>query len=638
MRHLHWLSLAGIASCGFCALAEAAPAPAVARVSYVQGDASYLPAGLGNTNAWSALGINTPLMTGYSVYTPQDSRAEIELGLGNVVQMNQGTEADLVNLSSGVTQIGVSSGDMDLRVRGLPANAVVEVDTPEAAATAQTAGSYRIRVGKNWASYGVVFGGLSVAVNGQQVTVPAGESVELTNGQPITYSIVPLGTPSLFDSWAARRDAQHDHSASARYVNNQVLGYQGLGQYGRWSGVPAYGNVWIPDVPPGWAPYREGRWVWEGPYGWTWVSYEPWGWAPYHYGRWVYADYHWCWVPPPPPWYTAPVAVMAITPVYAPALVAFIGGPGWGAALSVGGPVIGWVPLAVGEPYYYPWQSRPAVVNVHYTNITVVNAVTVVNKTTFVGGPVVPLHVNPAMLMHAPILGTQPRGVLPDPASLAAYPQRRLPPMAIPPAVIVNRPLIARITPPPPPKPFSAVLRQVRATGHPIPPLPHQRPVARPLVAPVVQAGQKPFRSAFAHTPGGPLKAVGPRAIATHPRPMSPPALHPVMSPVPGGPQIPAGVREAPGLHHPVPPPPVYHPIHRPVPVYHQPPSVYHPAPSPGPHPRPTYHPMPSPVHRPVPPVYHQPPLVYHPAPSPGPHPAPPPARANNKEKKKPPF
>src|ERR1019366_9384094 len=48
-------------------------------------------------------------------------------------------------------------------------------------------------------------------------------------------------------------------------------------------------------------------------------------------------------------WIPGPLAIVAGRPavdvVYAPALVAFIGGGGWGASLSIGGPAVGWVPL-----------------------------------------------------------------------------------------------------------------------------------------------------------------------------------------------------------------------------------------------------------------------------------------------------
>ena len=76
-------------------------------------------------------------------------------------------------------------------------------------------------------------------------------------------------------------------------------------------------HVWVPRVAVGWAPYRDGHWAWISPWGWTWIDDAPWGYAPFHYGRWVNFGGNWGWVPGP----------IAVRPVYAPALVVFIGGP-----------------------------------------------------------------------------------------------------------------------------------------------------------------------------------------------------------------------------------------------------------------------------------------------------------------------
>ncbi|MFO1296524.1 MAG: DUF6600 domain-containing protein [Rubrivivax sp.] len=84
---------------------------------------------------------------------------------------------------------------------------------------------------------------------------------------------------------------------------------------------PDYGAIWYPStVTAGWAPYRYGRWAWVRPWGWTWVDEAPWGFAPFHYGRWVHWHGRWCWAP----------GGYVQRPVYAPALVAWVGGPGLG--------------------------------------------------------------------------------------------------------------------------------------------------------------------------------------------------------------------------------------------------------------------------------------------------------------------
>jgi hypothetical protein len=139
----------------------------------------------------------------------------------------------------------------------------------------------------------------------------------------------------------------------------------------------------------GWAPYRYGHWAYIAPWGWTWVDDAPWGFAPFHYGRWVVAGGAWGWVPCPPP----VVAVAYVRPVYAPALVAWVGGPHFAVGVGVGGGFaagvnVGWFPLGPREVYVpsYP-VSRTYVNNVNISNTTVNQTVvnnyyntTVVNK------------------------------------------------------------------------------------------------------------------------------------------------------------------------------------------------------------------------------------------------------------------
>src|SRR5260370_32640226 len=132
-----------------------------------------------------------------------------------------------------------------------------------------------------------------------------------------------------------------------------MTGYAELDAYGRGDNAPGYGEVRYPNVQPGWAPYTQGRWVWVEPWGWTWVDDAPWGFAPSHYGRWAFIADRWCWVP----------GRFEPSPVYAPALVGFLGGPGVGLYVSGAvGPQVGWFPLAPGEIYWPDYRADPSYV------------------------------------------------------------------------------------------------------------------------------------------------------------------------------------------------------------------------------------------------------------------------------------
>jgi hypothetical protein len=103
-------------------------------------------------------------------------------------------------------------------------------------------------------------------------------------------------------------------------------------------------------VPAGWVPYRYGQWVWLRPWGWTWVDDAPWGFAPFHYGRWLWWGNRWCWSPGP----------LVRRPVYAPALVAWVGGPH--SSVGIGSrpaPAWGWVPLGPREAYTPGYRASP---------------------------------------------------------------------------------------------------------------------------------------------------------------------------------------------------------------------------------------------------------------------------------------
>ncbi|SPE42181.1 hypothetical protein SBA3_500046 [Candidatus Sulfopaludibacter sp. SbA3] len=79
--------------------------------------------------------------------------------------------------------------------------------------------------------------------------------------------------------------------------------------------------------------------------------------------------------------------VVGVRPVYAPALVAFVGGGGFGVGVRVGGGVgmAAWFPLGPGEVYRPAYHVSDVYVRnvniVHVSNVTVINNVNVTNVT-----------------------------------------------------------------------------------------------------------------------------------------------------------------------------------------------------------------------------------------------------------------
>ncbi|KVX19918.1 hypothetical protein WL03_08015 [Burkholderia ubonensis] len=451
------------------------PPGRVARLNYLSGAVTTEPAG---TDTWSYAAVNRPLTTGDQLWNDAGARSELHIG-STAVRLGESTSLSVMNLDDTTTQLKVGLGSVSTHVRSLPPGTSYEIDTPNLALGIAGPGDYRVDVAPNGASTTVTVRRGSATVYGDngQYPLSAGQQVVFTGTSLQVAQQAP--TPGLdpFDQWAAGRDAGEDRSVSARYVSRDIPGYQDLDANGTWRENPTYGATWVPnDVPEGWAPYHDGHWIWQAPWGWTWVDDAPWGFAPYHYGRWAYVDDSWAWVPGP--------VVVSEPPVYAPALVAFVGGGGggfdWSIGLTVGGVAAAgcaWFPLGPGErwhpgwggwsPHYYDRVNRNIVVNnvnvnktVNVTNITNINntyinyraphAITAVPATAFVHGqPVAHFaqHVDPQQWRNAHVTPGTP-GIAPVRQSFtgglrnAAY---------RPPAAVAQHPVVATRNPAVPP-------------------------------------------------------------------------------------------------------------------------------------------------------------------------------------------
>jgi hypothetical protein len=338
----------------------------VARLQYMSGSVSIQPEGNGE---WVAGAINRPLTNADNVWTDKNSRAELNLGTG-VMRLNSESSLTFTNVNDNTAQVELHQGTLNLRVRHLFDGEIYEVDTPNMAFTVQKTGEYRFDVDPNGDSTVVtVWKGEGDATGqGPSVRVKAHERARFTASNSLAHEISPAPAYDGFDDWCRVRNQREDHSISAQYVAPGTIGYEDLDEYGTWREVAPYGPVWVPSgVAVGWAPYTYGHWVWVGPWGWTWVDYEPWGFAPFHYGRWVYSGGFWGWAPGP----------FYARPFYAPALVAWFGGPRWGVGFGFGfGGGIGWCPLGFGEPFVpWYWGSRGYfrhvnIYNTRFTNFT----------------------------------------------------------------------------------------------------------------------------------------------------------------------------------------------------------------------------------------------------------------------------
>jgi len=355
--------------CAAAGQALADPPGRVARLSYVGGDVSMQPAGF---EEWAEARINRPLVTGDSLYSDRASRVEMEVGAATV-RLDERTAFRLLNLDDDNAQIELTAGTLNLTVRHVFEGQIYEIDTPTLALVIQTPGQYRVDVAPDGDStmVSVIDGNGDVyGRDNASFRVRDGESYRFHDSQLQDYEVFDLPRQDDFDRWCYERADRYERSPSRRYVSEEVIGYADLDAYGSWSTAATYGAIWYPSrVSAGWTPYRDGHWSWIDPWGWTWVDNAPWGFAPSHYGRWAYVGSRWGWVPGP----------RHVRPIYAPALVAFVGGGGFSVSISSGGP-IGWFPLGPRD-VYVPWYrgSRSYFNDINVRNTTIINNTYITN-------------------------------------------------------------------------------------------------------------------------------------------------------------------------------------------------------------------------------------------------------------------
>ncbi|MDO8179519.1 MAG: hypothetical protein Q7T62_14860 [Undibacterium sp.] len=358
--------------------AQVDPPDRVARLSYASGNLSFTTAG---SDQWTDVSVNRPMSVGDSLWVPDRGRAELHIG-SSAVRMDERTSLTFLTLSDDTVQLKLARGTIVVRLRSLSGKEVFEINTPNLAFSLQEAGEYKITVNDDNTSNVTVRRGTGIAYGDHDsVTIREAEQVVFSGTNLSHTSIGRMPPYDTFDQWVNDRDRAEDTSVSARYVSREVIGYQQLDEYGTWETHAEYGAIWLPRTTDiGWAPYRNGNWLWVAPWGWTWVDRAPWGFAPYHYGRWAHIGPRWAWVPGP--------HLHHDRPVYAPALVAFIGGGnGFSASLSIGsgraaGPGVAWFPLAPGEAYRPGYVASPRYHS--KINHTVINNTVIHNRTVYV--------------------------------------------------------------------------------------------------------------------------------------------------------------------------------------------------------------------------------------------------------------
>lgn len=491
------------------------PPARVARLNYLDGNVSFLPAGV---DTWADATLNYPLTTGDHLYSDIGAHAEMQIG-PNTLRLGSQTNFGYLNLNDGSAQIRLTEGALEIRLRRLDDDDSYEIDTPQGAITLLRNGEYRIETdpGRNATMVTVRAGEVAVtSSNGAFPVHPRQTAYFAEGGRP---DIRDANPPDAFDDFTSARNRDEDRVPEPVHVPTAMVGYQDLDANGVWRNDNAYGWVWVPRTAPNWAPYRYGHWAWVEPWGWTWIDNASWGFAPFHYGRWVSLGGVWAWVPGTP----------VRRPVYAPALVVFVGSPGFSAAFGAGGGVA-WFPLGPREPFvpaYHVSQVYVQQVNITHVNVTNLNvtniryanqgvpgAVTAVSRSTFVSARPVATDARvagPRELAGAEVIGHP--GVSPQPASVLGSGRPAGAVVANPPAALMARPVVTKMPPPAAPVSFAARQQAIQANGG--------RPL-EPAQVQQIRAAQPAAAAPVNRMDSRPAGAPRPAVPAAPPTPASP--------------------------------------------------------------------------------------------------------------------
>jgi hypothetical protein len=355
------------------------PPTRVGRLAQVTGTVSFHTQ---DESQWNPVSANYPIAEGNAFWTQPSAQATMQISASTIAMASE-TELDIATLNDTAFQGTLPQGEVYAHVQAASPNETYAVQTPRGLVTLSS-GRYSVAAGDTQTPtlVTVVEGSARITGPGVELDVGANQTATITGTDTFQAQVGPAQRDPFLTAMLAREQPRppRPQSVAPPPAVAAMPGGDQLAEYGTWSDNSQYGQVWYPQVQSGWVPYRDGHWAYVAPWGWTWVDSEPWGFAPFHYGRWSEIGGRWGWVP------GAAVAGYAGPPVYAPALVTFIGfgagvavGAGIGASLARGN--VGWFPLGPRE-VYRPWyRASPTYVrNVNITHVTNVTNITTINR------------------------------------------------------------------------------------------------------------------------------------------------------------------------------------------------------------------------------------------------------------------
>jgi hypothetical protein len=218
----------------------------VARVSIADGDVELQRASGDRLQARGGM----PLAADDLISTGRSSRAEVQLGPGNLVRLNEESRVRVLDIGNRYYRLEVISGEINVsQIKGSEAD--VDVMTPNATVHTLKAGAYRITVREGVQTDLTVRKGEAEISSGHgSQKVKSGDRASVRGDrQTAELRMSEAAQKDAFDRWNERRD----DVLEPRYRTGGGMIYGGYGGWGPWGG---YGGFGYPFWGGGWGyPY-----------------------------------------------------------------------------------------------------------------------------------------------------------------------------------------------------------------------------------------------------------------------------------------------------------------------------------------------------------------------------------------------
>ncbi len=243
------------------------------------------------------LELNSTVRAQDTLWTDDESRAELELGRSSWLRLSEGSKLDVRALPPGAEfRLWTGSCILDVSDRGgadwtikLPVGEAVV--SPDSVTRIDVASDSRVRV--------TVFNGRVrlFGDRGEPVRLVKGERAFLSAERGIEDILRSGREEDAFDAYHRSRVEYYISRPLPEELDGDLLGARELSDNGSWVVVDSV-RYWRPRCEPGWRPYSNGYWTFLPGAGYSFVDYAPWGYTTCHYGRWLWRPaFGWLWSP-----------------------------------------------------------------------------------------------------------------------------------------------------------------------------------------------------------------------------------------------------------------------------------------------------------------------------------------------------